>query len=388
MKKLAMAVVCGFLLHPVLGADAPANPYGAWKMGPPRDVGFFPVAVWCQNPKNAAAYREAGFNTYVALWNGPTEEQLATLKKEGIKVICEMNDVGRKHLDDPTIIGWMHGDEPDNAQSLGEGKGYGPPIEPRKIIDEYSALRTADPQRPVMLNLGQGVAWDTWYGRGPRSNHPEDYPEYIKGSDIVSFDIYPACHDNAQIAGKLWYVASGTERLVKWTGGKQIVWDCIECTHISNPKAKATPHQVRCEVWMSLIHGSQGLIYFVHEFSPKFKEAALLDDLEMLREVTSINRQIQRLAPVINTPSASGAVSVSCANTNVPVAVVCKCSREGTYVFAVGMREGATQASFHLANAPGLRKVEVIDEGRTLESKDGVFVDSFNPWDVHLYRLR
>ena len=24
-----------------------------------------------------------------------------------------------------------------------------------------------------MLNLGQGVAWDGWYGRGTRTNHPE-----------------------------------------------------------------------------------------------------------------------------------------------------------------------------------------------------------------------
>ncbi len=300
MKKMIAAVVCGLLLHPVFGADAPvqaapANPYGSWKMGPPHDAGFFPIAVWLQNPRNAKAYRDAGFNTYVALWEGPTEEQLAALNREGLKVICAMNDVGRKHLEDPTIIGWMHGDEPDNAQSLGEGKGYGPPIEPRKIVEEYTTLHALDPQRPVMLNLGQGVAWDAWYGRGVRSNHPEDYPEYIKGSDIVSFDIYPAAHDNSQIAGKLWYVATGTQRLVKWSGGKQIVWDCIECTHIGNPNGKATPQQVRCEVWMSLLHGSQGLIYFVHEFAPRFKEAALLDDPEMLRAVTSINRQIQRL---------------------------------------------------------------------------------------------
>ena len=45
-----------------------------------------------------------------------------------------------------------------------------------------------------MLNLGQGVAWDGCYGRGVRTNHPEDYPEYIRGCDLVSFDIYPVAH--------------------------------------------------------------------------------------------------------------------------------------------------------------------------------------------------
>ena len=45
---------------------------------------------------------------------------------------------------------------------------------------------------------------------------------------------------------------------------------------------------------MSLIHGSRGLIYFVHQFEPRFKEASLLDDAELLPGVTAINRQIRR----------------------------------------------------------------------------------------------
>jgi hypothetical protein len=87
----------------------------------------------------------------------------------------------------------MHGDEPDNAQSRGKGKGYGPPILPATIIEDYRRTKKADPSRPVLLNLGQGVAWDRYQGRGTRTNHPEDYAEYIKGRDIVSFDIWFAC---------------------------------------------------------------------------------------------------------------------------------------------------------------------------------------------------
>ena len=90
-----------------------------------------------------------------------------------------------------------------------------------------------------MLNLGQGVAWDGWYGRGVRTNHPEDYPEYVKGCDIVSFDIYPACHENKEVAGKLWYVPKGVDRLRQWTGGRKDVWCCIETTRIDNSDRKA-----------------------------------------------------------------------------------------------------------------------------------------------------
>ena len=102
------------------------TPYEKWAKGPPSDPGFFPLAVWLQAPTNAERYRKAGFNTYVGLWRGPTEEQLATLQKAGLRLICHQNEVGLRHRDDSVIIGWMHGDEPDNAQSLGKWQGLWP----------------------------------------------------------------------------------------------------------------------------------------------------------------------------------------------------------------------------------------------------------------------
>ena len=187
-----------------------------WSHGPPESEDYFPIAVWLQNPRNAAKFKEAGINLYVGLWNGPNEGQLATLAKAGMPVICDQNAFALQQKDNPIIVGWMHGDEPDNAQSLGKGRGYGPPILPKVIVRDYERIRAADPTRPVLLNLGQGVAWDNYIGRGVRRNHPEDYPEYIKGCDIASFDIYPAVHKSPEVAGKLEFVACGVERLVKW----------------------------------------------------------------------------------------------------------------------------------------------------------------------------
>lgn len=386
-----IGITCFMILisvfHTACGNNVAASPYLKWEKGPSHSAEFFPIAVWLQNPSKARRYQRAGFNTYVGLWKGPTEQQLAELKKAGMKIICHQNEVGLKHIDDPTIIGWMHGDEPDNAQSLGKGKGYGPPIAPRKIIDDYYKIRSADPSRPVLLNLGQGVAWDGWHGRGVRTNHPEDYPEYVKGCDIASFDIYPVVHPKPQVAGKLWYVARGVERLKKWTEGEKVVWNCIECTRISNRERKATPQQVKCEVWMSIIHGSMGLIYFVHEWQPKFNESALLSDGKMLSAVTVINRQISELAPVLNSPTVNGTVSVSSDNKDVPVAVMAKKYEGARYLFAVGMRDGKTKAKFAVRSLEGKKTVEVLGENRTIISKDGVFRDSFETWDVHLYRI-
>jgi hypothetical protein len=375
---IATAPACGW------GAE---NPYTQWAKGPPSDPGFFPLAVWLQAPANAERYRKAGFNTYVGLWRGPTEEQLDTLNKAGLRLICRQNETGLRHRDDSLIIGWMHGDEPDNAQSLGGSQGYGPPIPPEKIIADYRRVRNVDPSRPILLNLGQGVAFDDYIGRGVRRNHPEDYAEYLKGCDIASFDIYPVNHDKSEVSGKLWFVPQGVERLVKWTGGEKIVWNCLECTRIGDVDRKPTPHQVRCEAWMSLIHGSRGLIYFVHQFKPAFREAALLDDSEMLAAVTALNQQINKLAPVLNSPTIRDTASVRSDNSEVPIAMMVKRHNGATYLFAVAMRDGKTEATFTLGGVNGASAVEVLGEDRTLSAKNGSFSDRFGPWDVHLYRL-
>src|SRR5262245_53968054 len=108
------------------------SPETAWKNGPPADPNYFPIAVWLQDPKNAAKYKAAGINLYVALWKGPTKAQIDQLREAGMAVICSQGRGALSLKDDPTIVGWMHGDEPDNAQEIPGRKGYGPPVLPEK----------------------------------------------------------------------------------------------------------------------------------------------------------------------------------------------------------------------------------------------------------------
>lgn len=391
--RLQLLVTLLVLVGPVWHTHAAApeaadSPYASWENGPSPSPDFFPIAVWLQNPSRANAYKSAGINTYVGLWQGPTDEQLATLTEAGMLVICHQNATGLRQLDNPTIIGWMHGDEPDNAQSLGEGRGYGPPILPESIVADYQAVREKDPSRPILLNLGQGVAWDGWYGRGVRTRHPEDYPEYVKGCDIASFDIYPASHDHPDVKGNLWYVAHGVERLRGWTQPEQIVWNCIECTRIVNPDTKATPEQVRSEVWMGIIHGSMGIIYFVHEWEPKFNEAALLSDPEMLTAVTAINRRIHALAPVLNSPSVENPIKLQPDPADLPIATMVKRHNGRTYLFAAEMRGRSGKVQFTLPAPLSKAVIEVLDEARELTpSPEGTVTDTFQPYAVHLYQI-
>jgi hypothetical protein len=84
------------------------------------------------------------------------------------------------------------------------------------------------------------------------------------------------------------------------------------------------------EVSMALVHGSRGLIYFVHQFKPRFNEHALLDDPEMLAAVTAINHQIIELAPVLNSPAVIDVATVRSSDPAVPIDLTVKRQPDAT----------------------------------------------------------
>jgi hypothetical protein len=367
--------------------EDPPTVYRQWTNGPPSDPNFFPVAVWLQSEGNADAYQAIGVNTFIGLWQGPTDPQLAGLKAAGMLTLCAQDGVWASHLGDGTIRGWTQDDEPDNAQPDGAG-GYGPCVDPAVIQTRYAAFRGNDATRPVYLNLGQGVSWTDYYGRGSAcAGKLAMYAEYEKGADIVSFDIYPVNSTDPPVQGNLWMVPQGVDRLRQWSGYKKPVWNWIETTPIDDPAHRPTPAQVRAEVWMSLVHGSAGIGYFAHVFQPQFIEAGLLADPAMKDGVKAIDAEIALLAPALNTASIGNAATVASSNGAVPVDFMVKRAAGTLYLFAVAMRPGATQATFTLR---GLQSgtATVIGESRTIPIAGGNFQDAFAAdYAVHLYRL-
>lgn len=354
------------------------------------EPGFFPIAVWLQDPLNASAYKDNGINVFAGLWNELDQEQLDLLKNAGMKVICAQNNFGLSILSEPAIYAWMiNGDEPDNAQWNSTTQTYDPCINPAIIIDEYHAIKRNDPSRPVYLNLGQGVAYRNYIGRGSCSGNIDTYKistgGYLLGCDIASFDIYPVNNTDGQTRDNLWYVATGIENLTSWSGNKP-AWCWIETTRISDSSPrKPTASEVKSEVWMALIHGAKGFGYFCHSFvTSSTDDAALLNDQNMINAVKTINMQVTFLAGVLNSDDTVGYATVSVSNTMVPVDLVTKNYDGANYIFAIAMRSGETTASFSVTSG---NNVEVLGEGRTINITNGKFSDDFSPYGVHLYKI-
>ena len=355
-----------------------------------EDPGFFPIAVWAQNPVYASSYKDNGINMFISIHGGLDQEKLDQLKKAEMKVIAHQNGFGLTQLNEPLIYGWMHGDEPDNAQRNRTENKWDPCKDPADIIRDYENIKKNDPTRPVYLNVGRGVAYTNWIGRGACRGRTDMYMiannGYLKGCDIASFDIYPVNADEKDVEGQLWYVAKGIDNLQEWSNNTKPAWCWIETTRIGEKaKRKPTPAEVKSQVWMALVHGAKGFGYFCHSFVGKTDDAALLHDAEMMRAVKAINEEVTSLAPVLNLPDCDGYASVQTDNSSVPVDILTKKDGKTNYIFAVAMREGTTTATFEVKSG---KSVEVIGEGRTIEVRKGKFSDDFAGYGVHLYRVK
>lgn len=362
-----------------LAAQSPAPSKPRFPNGLP--AGTFPIGVWLQSPVNAKRYRDIGIDLYVGLFQGPTKDQLAALAAAGTKVICQPNEIALAHRGQ-TIVGWMHGDEPDNAQGR-RLQGYAPPIPPWQVVADYERMHRADPTRPILLNLGQGAAWDGWHGRGERSGHPEDYPEYCKGCDVVSFDIYPVTHSHRDVAGRLEYVGYGVQRLVAASRGQKPVWACIETSHVGNAEVRPTPEQVRSEVWLAIASGASGIVYFAHAFAPKFVEAGLLTHPEIAAAVKAINAEIRAVEPVLATPLAADAVAVA---SDGKLAVRVHRYQDELWLFTASLQSEPQRATFRVVGAKGGRWTSQGEAARTVDGEQ--FPDEFAGYAIRHYRWR
>jgi len=416
MRHLLAATIALALLASTAPADNPpaatAYPKLEFRNGAWADPNFFPLSVWMQPVKSARKYKEYGVNIYMNLWQGPTEEQLAVLREAGMPVMVELNDVAVRHKDDPQIIAWQQTDEPDlchsNASGWPELKSrkesdwnatigqYQPPIHPTEIVRQYKLLK-AIADKPVYIGFSFGFIYE-YVGRANRKTHMEDYPEYVKGADIVGYDIYPGIHQYKPAAGKYWVEAWGVKKLVDMCQGRKVIWPTVEACA---PRLDHGPKNYRAEVWMALVHGAMGINYWVHQNAsgvgplPSIEDSVFADP-EMARVFKETNFQITALAPVLNSPTvpdgatvtSSVAASKEVADAGLaPIAVMTKQRGGATYVFAVRLEDSPAKGEFEVKGLKGKATAEVLGEGRSVDVNDGKFADEFQGLAVHLYKI-
>jgi hypothetical protein len=410
MKPISAVLFFALLLAESVFGE---NPFSRWESFP-QDDGFFPIGVWMQNPRYAGEYKKLGINFYFGLWKGPTAAQIEALKKNGMGVICGFNDYAKENLlDDPTVWGWMHADEPDLAMHFSrkilkgpggketlkehwpeiykqldldhnEYNGWGLGLHPINDVQAgYQKIKKHDTGRPVLIQLSKAVALNgVAPGRGDRSGKTEDYPLYMKGSDAVSFDIYPVAYGDPD---KLWQVAKGLDQLKEWGSGDRPLMVALEGGF---GETWANKHQLRAELWMAINHGANGFFWFVHRWTKQdgkevyYSDRMPLKHPELGQAIRELNEEVLTLASVINSPEPSDTVTASGLEVDLGI----RRTDKTLYVFAVerGGKDGSAKISFS-DTVSGT--IEALGEDRMLSCRNGTFTDDFEPWEVHLYKI-
>jgi hypothetical protein len=378
---------------PAIPQVAWTSPYAGWSRGVPTDPSFFPLGVWLQGSWHATEMGGLGVNVYIGNNSGTdslASADLATLKAQGIYAIVGQDSVGLANVDDTTIIGWwMDPDEPDNAQPTSSG-GYGPAVNPSTLVTRYNSYKSMDGTRPIWLGLGQGVAYPGWEGRGSNAPAESGYPA---ASDIVSFDIYPYNNcggdtNEQATCGQFWLNAAGVDNLRMWSTRHQAVWTDIETTIINAGSTDGpTPAQTASEVWLSLIHGANGIVYFLDTWNPSFQEDGIFKSSTMVSAVTALNEQIKTLAPELNSATLAGLVTVASSNAAAPIDVMVKANGTTVYVFSAISRKGTATGTFTVPGLTGTGTATVVGESRTVPIAGGMFTDMFAANATHVYSI-
>jgi hypothetical protein len=260
------------------------------------------IGAWLQPKINDKVLADYGCNVKIGLELGggeipPATRQsfIASAALYGMKVIIPYQD-STVDLNSPTVIGWMHGDEPDQQNSSGV---------PGNVVQARTAdWKRNDPSKFIFCNFdGNQVA-----GAVAGWNH-YDYASAVKGLDIVSVDYHP-CN-----WGKTDFVSYGAvlDYLRKLlTTGQRLVclieasdealrndsWWGQAAKENGWPLRRPAPGDIFTE-WSIATTKADGYYYFFHRIGAKF-EAYMDVSPEDATTVKQLNNytKFKALAPV------------------------------------------------------------------------------------------
>jgi hypothetical protein len=358
--------------------------YQRWANGPRYNpTTEFPVGVWQQDPgasrtsgTDASHFKTLGVNLYVGLW-----DYLSTHPTETVNAISAN---GARAYD------WARGvahQEVLQAQ-LGEDEPDGRGITPAQNQAANDQLRAADPSRPVYQNFTKGIYPGSW-------TTAADKRAWCASADIVSLDYYaytdPWEDDTGELGAR--HYGAAVDALETYCPGKP-TYAFVETSQPFNDPDRIQPGEFEAAVWNAIVHGADGITYFVHDFytpdggSNLWGEYGDTLGLPVGARMKTVDARLAAYAPALNAPDDTTAPASATGN----VTVLTKRLANGqVWVFAqadgspMAEQSAAVDSTVTIPGASGT--VTVLDENRTVTAAGGQFTDHFGPYGFHAYRV-
>ncbi len=251
----------------------------------------------------------------------------------------------------------------------------------------YDKVKAADPDALTWNVLTAGFY-------GTYSKLPmRYYEEFIRWSDIITFDHYPITGWN--LPARLPETGLATNKLVKLSPIGKPVWTIVEaCDQDLAWTAKdtrgPTPAEMRAEIWSAIANGAKGIGYFTIAFNPfRWDNVTAENKAEMKRT----NSELTELTTPICLGDTNKALILTGGNETADkeaiggaIHAIRKEHGGKTYVIAVNVTRAQATPTFQLAEC-GSTMAKVWKENRTVKVLNGSFPDTFEPLAVHVYVL-
>ena len=360
--------------------------------------GYFPIGVWTQPLSLFDTWKARGVNTMVS--DSPPETIAnwdQAVKNEGFMTIRPPAENPSDDVGNTVLLAWAQKDEPDMC-----GEGY---VNYPTYLANYQAWKKADPTRPIYLNFSGGDV----LGAGPDPD-PSDYAanpdcspngtpwpfncsltsnhlNYINNAlDWVSNDIYPVSGNLPDNLARYDLTGLGAPiaRLQSWTTKPEFSY--IETAPIYN--RGVTPDELRAEVWLAIVYGVRGFVYFPDKFdsSGNWVDWDGTPD-DVAKEITKQDAVINSLAPVLQGDINPADLGISVPS---PLLACWRKAPSGKYFIVVNpVATVKSNVTLTLTGTAGGTTATVFNETptRTITLGGGgtTITDSFTAFAVHVY---
>jgi hypothetical protein len=358
---------------PAYYAAFPQSKAAGW-----TDPNFFPIGVWFESVLSQSDVdkdKAAGLNTYLEL---TTNSDAELLRRNGLTVMPSENlgseggeTIGRLLVDEADM--WAGA---GSSAWTGKYPGQGEICNPTgakcgfTVMDTLRKGMPAD-QRMRYANYGKGVYM--WNTDAEAARFVNDF------TDVVSTDIYwytdpNICNEAAnfrgipanqcRLAANYGDVIDRQRELDARDGDRQPIFGFVEDGMPWTDSGRAIkPDQLKGAVMNSIINEARGIIYFNHNFEgPCISQHVLRESCgaAIRPAVTEVNKQIQQLAPALNTQSYAF-------EFNSKLDTMLKAYDGSFYIFSM-LNRGSAPGSYTLSLPPGIQgsQVQVMFENRTI----------------------
>jgi len=261
----------------------------------------------------------------------------------------------------PAILGWYIADEPELHRSLHE----------QKIKDAYEFIKNVDPYHPVFI---------------VHCISPSIF-NYEKYTDIIGVDPYPLPRTKKAINYfDSFNQISHSLDIAKLTDEKKPIMVVLQafpwCYESDVPFRIPNEKEIKCMFYLSFIKGANIFLFF-YSGDPKLPWYIFRDGKELWEGTKKIVKQINYLQEILILPNLETNIKVECPSDTIEFII--KRSKDAMYIISVNTKNYPIYAKFK--NLLKCKLIEVLFENRKIVVNQNSFIDKFENFDVHIYKI-